>query len=332
MAEQVLAYTAKRASSDYDEADIKNKLPDWQRLAGKTKKSVIRKAVEKILKLPHSQRKMLWKAVKNDIGFYEKLDDPNFEFLYRKLPDSTKEVGNELLLRFYKILGSKAGFANLAGQKARLNGAILESLYREANKKCPICPACLLERLPRPVKGISQNDREHYFPQSIYPPLAVHPFNLTIACIRCNQRRHSNFDPISEHKAGALLDSFLPYTRPGLDQIELQFTPAATRGMVKLSGKPGDTHAVKRARNFDQMYKLSDYWSHYLEDIDYTLRETVRFRSPTPTLADTRRVLEEMRRLDEQTKTSEPEAFLRGQYTAWILSERLTIWFESITT
>jgi hypothetical protein len=35
--------------------------------------------------------------------------------------------------------------------------------------------------------------------------------------------------------------------------------------------------------------------------------------------------------LDERTKTTEPEAFLRGQYTAWILNERLTIWFGSIT-
>ncbi len=307
------------------------KLPDWPTLAGKAKKSVIRKAVEKILQLPRTQRKKLWEAVRNDIDFYKNLDNPNFEFLYLKLPEPTKAVGNELLLRFYKILGSKTGFVKLAGLKGRVNGAILEKLYREANKKCPICPACLVERLPRPTQGISQNDREHYFPQSIYPPLAVHPFNLTMACIRCNQRRHSNTDPISDHKAGALLDSFLPYTRPGLNQIELQFTIAATKGMVKLSGKTGEVRAGKRATNFDRMYKLSNYWSDYLEDIDETLRQRVLARSATPTLTDTKKILQEMVDLDERTKTSEPEAFLRAQYTAWILNERLNIWFGSIT-
>lgn len=331
MAEQVLAYAAKRVSSDYDEDDIKNKLRDWQTLAGKTKKSVIRKAVQKILKLPRNQRKKLSEAVTNDIRFYEKLDDPDFEFLYRKLPEPTREAGNELLLRFYGILGSKTGFANLVGQKARLNGAILEELYRQANKTRMICPACLVERLPRATGGISQNDREHYFPQSKYPPLAVHPFNLAIACIKCNQRRHSDIDPISDHKAGALLDSFLPYIRPGLDQIELKFEPAvAKRPMVTISGKAGEVRAKRRAMNFDQMYKLSAYWSNYLEDIDQTLRDRVFSKSSTPTLADARKVLEDTVFLDERQKMSEPEAFLRGQYSAWILNERLTRWFGSI--
>ena len=330
LAEQVLAYAAKRATNTYDEADIKKNLPDWQRLAGRASKSVIRKAVENILNLSQAQRKKLWQAVSNDIEFYKHLDDPKFEFLYRKLPDATKAAGNELLLQFYKILGSKSGFSKLVGQKEKMNGAILEIRYGKDNKK--FCPACLVERLPPPVAGTSQNDREHYFPQSIYPPLAVHPFNLAISCIRCNQRRHSDTDPIFDHKAGALLDSFLPYTRPGLDQIELQFTLGSTRAMVKISGKPGMVRATERAINFDRVYRLSEYWSDFLEFVDETLRDQVRHRSPTLTLANTKKVLEEMLFVDEQTKTSAPEAFLRGQYTSWILNERLTRWFESFTT
>jgi hypothetical protein len=290
LAEQVLNYAAKRATSTYDEADISKNLPDWPRLAGKTSKSVIRKAVENILKLSQNQRQDLWQAVNNDIEFYKHLDDPNFEFLYRKLPDATRVVGNKLLLRFYKILVSKSGFTNLAGLKERLNGAILEKRYGGENEK--LCPACLVDRLPGAIDNTSQNDREHYFPQSIYPPLAVHPFNLAIACIRCNQRRHSDTDPIADHKAGALLDSFLPYTRPGLDEIELQFTVAATRRMVKISGKPGTRRAAKRATNFDRMYKLSKFWSEYLSSVDNTLRTRVFFNSSTPTLADTKKTLE----------------------------------------
>lgn len=328
MAEQVLAYAANRANSTYDEADISKNLPDWPRLAGKASKSVIRKAVENILKLSQKQRQDLWQAVNNDIEFYNHLDDPNFEFFYRKLPDGTRAAGNKLLLRFYKILVSKSGFANLAGLKARLNGAILEQRYSVENNK--LCPACLVDRLPGAIDNTSQNDREHYFPQSIYPPLAVHPFNLAIACIRCNQRRHSDTDPIFDHKAGALLDSFLPYTRPGLDEIELQFT-VATRQMVKISGKPGTKRAAKRATNFDRMYKLSKFWSEYLSSVDDTLKSRVFFNSTTPTLADTKKTLEDMVRFDELTKTSEPEAFLRARYASWILNERLTRWFESIT-
>jgi hypothetical protein len=328
LAEQVLAYAAKQATSTYDESDIRKNLPDWQKLAGRTSKSVIRRAVENIFKLSPDQRKELWRAVNNDIEFYKHLDDDNFEFLYRKLPDATRAAGNKLLLRFYKILVSKSGFANLVGQKARLNGAILEQLYGTDNKK--LCPACLVDRLPDAVDNISQNDREHYFPQSIYPPLAVHPFNLAIACIRCNQRRHGDIDPISDHKAGALLDSFLPYTRPGLDEIEVQFT-IATRRMVKISGKPGTKRAAKRATNFDRMYKLSEHWSKQLQFCDNRLKDLVFSNSSTPTLADTKKTLEDTVRLDERTKTYEPEAFLRARYASWILNERLSLWFESIT-
>jgi hypothetical protein len=321
---------AKRPGSDYDEADIMAKLPDWPTLAGKSKKSVIRKAVGNILKLPPRERKALWQAVKNDIEFYKNLDDPDFEFRYCNLDTQTQAVGNELLLRFYKILGSKAGFAKLPGQKIRLSGAVLEQLYREANKKCAICPACLVDRLPGPIMGISQNDREHYFPQSKYPPLAVHPFNLTIACMKCNQRRHSNIDPINDHKAGALLDTFLPYTRPGLNQIELRFTITDSKKMVTLLGKPGEARAKQRAENFERMYRLSGYWSDYLEGIDATLRDHVLFKLKSPTLAGTKKILQGLVDFEELTKTSEPQAFLRAKYLAWILNEHLDSWFEEL--
>jgi hypothetical protein len=328
LAGQVLEYAAKRQSPTYDEEDFKRETKDGSRLV--RKREVIG-ALKKILALPKSERKKLWAAFVNDVDFYNKLNDTKFDFGYRNLADATREAGNGLLLQFYKILTSKSGFSKLTGQQQKkLNGAILEQLYRQANKDYLICPACLATWLPPPVEGISQNDREHYFPQSIYPSLAVHPYNLAIACITCNQRRHSNTDPITKHKAGALLDSFVPYARPGIEDIEIEFTPGDSTKTVRLAGKKGRKRADARARNFDRMYKLSQYWSGILINLDSDLFRTATYRlSATPTPEDIKRELEHIVRLNDSMKFTSPAAFLQARYAAWILNNRLGIWLES---
>jgi hypothetical protein len=327
LAGQLLEYAAKRRGDVYDEEDVKQKTPDGAWLV---RKKSIRDALKKILTLQQKQRKALWAAFDNDIHFYEKFDDTGFEFRYRLLPSAAREAGDELLLLFYEILKGGTGFSKLNGQQlARLNGAILEQLYRQANKKYSICPACLAAWLPPPVDGISQNDREHYFPQSIYPPLAVHPFNLAIACIMCNQRRHSDTDPIFKHKAGALLDSFVPYSRPGIDDIELQFNPGEPSRMVRLAGKQGKTRAGTRARNFDRMYKLSQYWSGILEVVDRNLFMRVTLGGSAPTLENVRKELEHIVKVNEAIKFTQPTAFLEGRYAAWLLDESLDTWLKS---
>jgi hypothetical protein len=328
LAEGVLDYAAKRNGNDYDEADIKAKLKNggWV-----TSKKALTNPLKNILALPKAARKALKEAVSNDIGFYEKLDEPDFDFRYPQLPEETRKVADVFLRQFYKILGSKSGFSKLDGQKSKqLNGAILEELYQQSNKENPICPACLILDLPLHVGGISQNDREHYFPQSKYPPLAVHPYNLTIACMICNQRRHSNIDPILTHKAGALLDSFLPYSRPGIEQIELQFKLTnASNKMVRLMGKKGLERAAERAKNFDRMYKLSELWSKRLEGLDRVFRTAVFTETTAPQLQDVKKMLERFVKIDEATKYFEPAAFLRWQYASWILSKHLDSWFNS---
>jgi hypothetical protein len=327
LAGQVLKYAANCQSSTYDEEDFKRKTKDGVRLV--RKKEVIG-ALKKILALPKSQRKKLWAAFNNDANFHDKLDDATFDFGYRNLAAPTKEAGNGLLLQFYKILKSESGFSKLTGQQKKLNGAILEKLYRQGNKDYSICPACLASRLPAPVDRISQNDREHYFPQSIYPPLAVHPFNLAIACITCNQRRHSNIDPITKHKAGALLDSFVPYSRPGIEDIELEFNPSSSSSMVRLAGKKGRKRADARARNFDRMYKLSQYWSDILISLDSDLFTIVieRLGSP-PAPEEVKRELEFIVRVNERMKFTSPTAFLQARYADWIVHNRLDLWLKS---
>ena len=115
--------------------------------------------------------------------------------------------------------------------------------YRSTNPTQHICAICDEHRPITVLRGDSYSDIEHYFPKSLYPHLACHPYNLVPICRACNSA-HLDRDPL----AGA------DGTRRTLGQVFLPYRSESvrTQGAVKLDWTPPSAPALSiEARQAD---------------------------------------------------------------------------------
>lgn len=327
LAGRILAYASNWKGGTFDSKDFEFKIQQGKWLL---RKSIIRSAIEKVMALDAGDRVSLNKAFLNDITFHQRLNDSTFRFQFPRLPTQCRLVGKELLNGFYNNILGGSGFTRLPGQREILTRHTFEKAYREANPGCHrICPACL-EDLPIPFKGRSLVDREHFMPKEMYPPLSVHPWNLTLVCIICNERVHVDADPLALDVDSAtsgldneLRTSFFPYLRPGLEEIELTFDLACEGRYVFLIAKDGSEDVRTRIENFDRVYGISFRWSEILvclhEDlINYFRVSCVPLNEKAVEAALARRI--ETARLGAQ---SLPRKYLEWQYLSWLRRDRL---------
>jgi hypothetical protein len=336
LAGAVLEYAARNRSKRFNKQDFCARInPQGQWLI---KKQAVAGLIEGLFKLTQAERKRLWRAFENDIDFWNQLDNNNYRFLFPALPQKILKPGTDLLVSFYEKILGEGGFTGLSGQKTdKLDRSAVEKCYREANKRALLCPACL-----RALWGYSQRkslvDRDHFLPKSIYAPLAVHPYNLTLICIDCNSRIKSDKDPLSptlqhrrrrirkHYKGISLLESFWPYSRPGLDELELQFDLQHDTTIVKVVGKSSSPYASIRASRFDYVFELSNRWSGFIKSYlhDQVLEVVAEeANGKVPTREQVAQALEKQVQRGISGKYRTENAFLQGEYAGWLLRNRL---------
>jgi hypothetical protein len=296
-------------------------------------KEVIEK-VRRVLDLPQGERQRLLDAFKNDITFGDNIEDAGFRFKLREdqLTAATFAAGQALLVSFYEeMIGSTGGIRGLPGQAkgSKLTRKTLEEGYRAANRICKdICPACL-DTLPEWAKDQTQVDREHALPKADYPSLSIHPLNLPLTCMPCNQRTHHDDDPIDDHTASPLLRIFHPFLRSALgeneadDKIDLEFNHGR-RTIVTLRAKGGDPNGDVRVTNFDKCYAVSTKWSSRLEVILSTFvnRITARGQASVHTVRD---VLQEEVNAASLGRLTIRDQYLSGKYAKWLLAHGVAV-------
>lgn len=329
LAGEVLEYAANWEDGPFDESDfcISVKLGAWLL----KKKETVGTALIALFKLPQQERALISEAFNHDVNFGKHLDESSFEFSYPKLDKKTQNICTKFLESFYCDILTKSGFKGLPGQAlACLDGKSFEESYRKANGKLArLCPACL-GPMRDCINNYSQVDREHFFPKSIYSPLSVHPGNLVITCIPCNQRVHVDEDPIDHDKNETLADTFIPYVRSGLDHIELTFERDYPDPIVKLESKDMDQHSIARVRNFERMYKVSEAWKTEIATIHEAIIESIIDRYAPPTLLDVQNELSHEERVYSKKKLDMPGAFLRSHYASWLSSKRVNVFLRQI--
>ena len=124
-----------------------------------------------------------------------------------------QDAGALFLIQFYKDLQSKIGFpAALFSDATAFSRQNFLSAFLEKNNDLYICAICDEIGYYTVARSSIRTDIEHYFPKSIYPHLAIHPYNLIPICGRCNSI-HGDKDPFDEVKSTDRLlgDVFLPY-------------------------------------------------------------------------------------------------------------------------
>lgn len=322
LAGEILRYAADYTGDTFAESHFCEtvSLGEWLM----QKRTTVGQAIEELFSLNKDERKALNNAFLHDVDFHNHVDEDSFAFRFPLLAPNIRDAGSKLLIAFYKHILAGSGFVGLPDQVNLLDKAAVEEGYRAANgKRSRICPACL-GKLTTPVDGTSYVDREHFFPKSMYSPLSVHPSNVVLACIECNQRAHGDKDPIEPHRVHALNDTFLPYIRPGIDSIKLQFRPANPYAAVTITGNDSATTIQTRVENFDRIYKISERWSASLHCIHDTIMQSIHTELSDNASQDV--ILSKLSavvRAKTMLRFTVQDAYLEGQYAEWLCENRV---------
>lgn len=273
-------------------------------------------AVEAVAALPADEQEALRDAVRADLAFDEDFDEPSFEFSFPALSDATKKAGAALLVSMYKDVfcqgeGFKVGSTSITR-------AIWEESFREANPRVKVCPACLNARLPRPARGRSLVDADHYLPKSKYPALAIHGLNLVLVCKTCNQTLKGDLDPLfDDGEVNRLGDVWFPYRRAGLDELVVEFAVDAQQQTVSFGGT---SPALERAQRFERLFALLERWSETLESVAALLPASLREARVDLDEGSIRQEVEKFKRMAEGEITYDERAFIKSRYYEWLLS------------
>lgn len=131
-----------------------------------------------------------------------------------------QESGGEFLQLFYDALSSDSGLpGEMLGLSRGNNFGRQHFLhaFQDANKDLYVCAACDETRISTRHKGHIYADIDHFFPQSLYPHLSVHPYNLVPICHGCNSGTKRDTDPLQDGAARVRpADLALPYRSLGI--------------------------------------------------------------------------------------------------------------------
>src|SRR5258708_247313 len=149
----------------------------------------------------------------HDIAFYEHMADEDYQFGYPSLRPDLQDAIKPLMVYGYDLL--TAGFP-LASSETFDYHKLAHAFWNENEDTLEVCPYCDGPAPERPKKGNIAADIDHFFPRAQYPMLSVHPYNLVPACIPCNSRYKTTYDPLGKKPLYSLHLIYHPYLRPAL--------------------------------------------------------------------------------------------------------------------
>jgi hypothetical protein len=218
-------------------------------------------------------------AFSNDRDFYNRLNDPDFEFQYSKLSKDAKEVIEPLMISFYERL-LRTGFPDyihLCNRETFTYKILLKDFYA-ANNDLVVCPGC---DGPRPklnnetLLGIEMEEEgkkrnrnyaevDHFFPKALYPFFSIHFMNLVPLCPTCNLKAKQDKDPLNEDVGkGVLNHTFLPFIKPAMPCIEVLIS-RDVNSLRRVKIKDAQRSSSHRVQNLDATFELSDNWEDHL--------------------------------------------------------------------
>jgi 5-methylcytosine-specific restriction endonuclease McrA len=149
----------------------------------------------------------------------------------RKIASLWERAGADFLRRFYVDLCSPAGLPGcifsepVGGSFGRQD---LLAAFKDANRHLHVCAVCDETGYHTTLRGHIYAELDHYLPESVYPHLACHPFNLVPICHHCNAMIKGKANPLQGLARNRLSveDIFLPYRETGLgSRTYLQVRP-----------------------------------------------------------------------------------------------------------
>jgi hypothetical protein len=192
----------------------------------------------------------------------------------RQLPDFQKGA-KQFLLAFYEQLSS-----GISADTLRFNPANYPKYGREQyfkdyeseNHHQSVCAICDEHRPITIIHGDTYSDIEHYFPKSIYPHLACHPYNLIPICKACNSA-HLDKDPLNGQNDArrTLGEVFLPYRSESVrlhGAVKFDWTQPISPAL-SIVKREDDANNLFHARlmAFSEIYDIPGRWQERIHQI-----------------------------------------------------------------
>jgi hypothetical protein len=218
----------------------------------------------------------------------------------RRTASPWERAGADFLRMFYGDLCSPIGLPGcifsepITGSFGRQD---LLAAFKEANHHLHICAVCDETGYHTTLNGHIYAELDHYLPESMYPHLACHPFNLVPICHHCNAMIKGKANPLQGSSRNRLCveDIFLPYREAGLGSctyLQVRLGEALTEAEFGELRPREEINLRSRIEGFHRAYKIPDRWSQRVNEIGPQLVKRMReFRRGIPVSALTPRSL-----------------------------------------
>ena len=192
----------------------------------------------------------------------------------------------KFLIYFYDYLESGLPNFLFAGNEYNYPKFGRDQFFDAFDRENPgqyVCAICDEHRFMTILRGKHFSDIEHYFPKSIYPHLACHPYNLIPICKPCNTA-HLDKDPLLANNPRRLLgEIFLPYRnesviKQGLVKLNWQKTPEnPNTPILSISSQKDPGNAVyAKLEAFSEIYDIPGRWQGQIHQIGEQLWRYIR--------------------------------------------------------
>jgi hypothetical protein len=235
----------------------------WRTKGGTSQATRLCKLVTAVIEYIQAHREIcehVLKAFDHDRDFDQKAYGSAFRFDYFGLDAAAKEVLGPLMSFFYEGIFARAGVPPPAAGEAKLTRIAFLQAFWKTNPRLNVCPACD-DPKPDTVDVTPTDDVDHFLPKSIYPFLALHPYNLVPICGTCNSSCKLAKDPLDHTDDDPFLHSFHPYLRPALPAIDI-VASRDNRGEIAYELRDR-TPPLPRSRRVESMNRLLDLESRW---------------------------------------------------------------------
>lgn len=244
------------------------------------------------------EKKQFVRQLREDVELLFAPQPGKFQVTFHKLSDDEKwkAAAGDFLEYFYKLWRADTKdpgfpaylFPHWSGEEKSYSRWDFLDSFQRANPHLTMCVMCDATAFRTQVDSRVFVSIEHFFPKTVYPQLAIHPYNLVPICSYCNSLKR-DFDLLEKccDREG-ITEILLPYQQYelGLETMayikvtERTGSRQANEHPLEIKLKPGRDHTAVDVliEHFEQAYDVQKRWNNELDQIcEQVFRRTQQF-------------------------------------------------------
>jgi hypothetical protein len=217
------------------------------------------------------EKRALIAGIRFDINLLSNPRPTKFQIIFDEKPPDWKKGLKDLFIWFYDRWGKESSFPSelfLLDHKVKTIYTRWDFIdnFSEINPKLYLCTMCDAVGYRTRVNNKTYASIEHFFPKSIYPHLALHPYNLVPICTYCNSvARDKDILSFCSNELG-ITHLMLPYRHEkGLDELAyIEMVPVTDRNHhpleIRILSSKG-ANSQNFIDLFEKIYAVQNRWN-----------------------------------------------------------------------